>query len=107
MFSNTSDRSGFKMTKSALKLKKRQESTDRQSQAREEVVEDHRATAEESPESEIWIDDHFQRVLKNLVRSFIEAENQLYGLQERIQRLESNKSNGKVPSGLKIRCVTA
>ena len=108
MFSNTSDRSGFKMTKSALKLKKRQESTDRQSQAREEVVEDHQATTtEESPESEIWIDDHFQRVLKNLVRSFIEAENQLYGLQERIQRLESNKSNGKVPSGLKIRCVTA
>lgn len=96
------------MTKSALKLKKRQESTDRQSQAREEVVEDNRATiAEESPESEIWIDDHFQRVLKNLIRSFIEAENQLYGLQERIQRLESNKSNGKVPSGLKIRCVTA
>jgi len=96
------------MTKSALKLKKRQESTDRQSQAREEVIEDHRTTtAEESSESEIWINDHFQRMLKNLVRSFIEAENQLYGLQERKQKLESNNSNGKVPSGLKIRCVTA
>ena len=107
MFSNTSDRSGFKKNKSALKLRKRQESAERQNQLRDEVLGDLRAAAEESPESEIWIDDHFQRVLKNLVHSFIEAENQLFGLQERRQRLESSKSDGKVPSGLKIRSVTA
>ena len=108
MPSNTSDRSGFKMTRSVLKLKKRQESAERQNQARDEVLDDHRATtAEESTESEIRIDDHFQRVLKNLVHSQIEAENQFSGLQERRQKLESTKSNGKVPSGLKIRCVTA
>ena len=108
MPSNTLDRSGFKMTRGVLKLKKRQESAERQNQARDEVLDDHRATtAEESTESEIWIDDHFQRVLKNLVHSQIEAENQFYGLQERRQKLESAKSNRKVPSGLKIRCVTA
>ena len=108
MPSNTSARSGFKMTRSVLKLIKRQESAERQNQARDEVLDDHRATtAEESTESEIWIDDHFQRVLKNLVHSQIEAENQFYGLQERRQKLESAKSDGKVPSGLKIRCVTA
>ena len=105
MPSNTSDR---QMTRSVLKLKKRQESAERQNQERDEVLDDHRATtAEESTESEIRIDDHFQRVLKNLVHSQIEAENQFYGLQERRQKLESTKSNGKVPSGLKIRCVTA
>ena len=108
MLSNTSDRSGFRMDKSALKLRKRQESAARQNQACDEVLDDHRAiTAEESHESEIWIDDHFQRVLKNLVHSHIEAENQFYGLQECRQRLESANSNGKVPSGLKICCVTA
>ena len=108
MPSNTSARSGFEMTRSVLKLKKRQESAERQNQARDEVLDDHRATtAEESTESEIWIDDHFQRVLKNLVHSQIEAENQFYGLQERRQKIESAKSIGKVPSGLKIRCVTA
>ena len=70
MLSNTSDRSGFRMDKSALKLRKRQESAARQNQACDEVLDDHRAiTAEESHESEIWIDDHFQRVLKNLVHS--------------------------------------
>ena len=105
MLSNTSHRSG---SRSVLKLKKRQESAERQNQARDEVRDDRRATtAEESPESDIWIDGHFQRVLKNLVHSQIEAENQFYGLQERRQRLESAKSNGKVPNGLKIRCVAA
>lgn len=90
-----------------MKLRKRQESAERQNQSRDEVLGDLRAAAEESPESEIWIDDHFQPVLKNLVHSLIEAENQLFGLQERRQRLESSKSDGKVPSGLKIRSVTA
>ena len=108
MLSNTSDRSGFRMAKSALKLRKRQESAERQNQARDEVLDDHRAiTSEESHEFEIWIDGHFQRVLENLIHSHIEAENQFYGLQERRQRLESAKSNGKVPSGLKIRGVSA
>lgn len=107
MFSNTSDRSGLKKGKDALKLKKRQESADRQSSAREEAVEDLRAAAEESPDPELWIDDHFQRVLKNLVRSLVDAENQLYGLEDRRQRLESNRRDGKVPSGLKIRNITA
>lgn len=107
MFSNTSDRSGLKKGKDALRLKKRQESADRQSSAREEVVEDLRATAEESPDPELWIDDHFQRVLKNLIRSLVDAENQLYGLQDRRERLESNRRDGKVPSGLKIRSITA
>ena len=91
-----------------LKLRKRQESAERPNQAHDEVLDDHRViTAEESHECEIWIDDHFKRVLKNLVHSHIEAENQFYGLQERRQRLESAKSNGKVPSGLKIPCVPA
>ena len=70
-------------------------------------MEDLRAAAEESPDLELWIDDHFQRVLKNLVRSLVDAENQLYGLQDRRQRLESNRRDGKVPSGLKIRNITA
>ena len=108
MFSNTSDRSGLKKGKEALKLRKRQESVERQSSARDEVVEDLRATdAEESPDPEPWIDEHFQRVLKKLVHSLIDAENQLYGLQDRRKRLESNKSDGKVPNGLKIHSVTA
>ena len=37
----------------------------------------------------------------------IGAENQLYGLQDRRKRLESNKSDRKVPNGLKIHSVTA
>jgi len=41
MPSNTSDRSGFKMTRSVLKLKKRQESAERQNQARDKVLDDH------------------------------------------------------------------
>ena len=61
-------------------LKKQQESADRQSSAREEAVEDLRATDKESPDPELWIDDHFQCVLKNLIRSLVDAENQLYGL---------------------------
>ena len=107
MFSNTSDRSGPKKGKDSLRLKKRQESADRQSSAREEAVEDLRAAAEESPDPELRIDDHFQRVLKNLVRSLVDTENQLYGLQDRRQRFESNRSDGKLPSGLKIRSITA
>lgn len=51
--------------------------------ARGDVLENLRATADESARSQIWIDDHFQRVLKYLVRGFIDAENHLYGLQER------------------------
>ena len=53
------------------------------------------------PDPELWTNEHFQRVLKNLVHSLVDAENQLYGLQDRRQRLESNRSEGKVPSGLK------
>lgn len=107
MFSNASDRSGPKKGKGALKLKKRHESLERQSSARSDVVEDLRATTEEPTESQMWIDDNFQRVLKKLVHSFIDAENQLFALQERKQRLESLKSDGKVPKGLKISKVAA
>ena len=102
MFSNASDRSGPKKGKGALKLKKRQEYLERQSSALGDVVEDLRATSEETAESQMWIDDNFQRVLKKLVHSLIDSENQLFALQERKQRLESFKSDGKVPKGLKI-----
>ncbi|XP_067041056.1 myosin-15-like [Acropora muricata] len=107
MFSNASDRSGPKKGKGALKLRKRQESVERQSSARGDVVEDLRTTTEEPPESQMWIDDNFQRVLKKLVHSLIDAENQLFSLQERKQKLESFKSDGKVPKGLKIIRVAA
>ncbi len=56
---------------------------------------------------EIWIDDHFQRILKGLVRKFVDAENDLYALQERIKRLKLSKREKKVPSGMKIHCVKA
>lgn len=105
MFSNPSDRSGLKNTRSCLKLRRRQESAERQNQARDDIVEDLRTTTEDSSESPIWIDDHFKRVIKKLVHSFIEAENQLYGIQNRKARLESFKSDGTVPSGLKISVV--
>ena len=76
MLSNTSNRSGSKKTRRTLKLKKRQESAERQNQACVEVLHYRRATTdEESPESKIWIDGHFQRVLKNLVHNQIEDEN--------------------------------
>ena len=52
-----------------------------------------------------WIDNNFQRVLKKLIHSFIDAKNQLFALQGHKQRLESFKSNGKVPKGLKNRNV--
>ena len=104
MFSNTSDRSGLKKGKDTLRLKK---SLRIDSSVREETVEDLRAAAEESADPELWIDDHFQCILKNLVRSLVDAENQLYGLQDRRQRLKSNRCDGKVPSGLKIRNITA
>ncbi|XP_067022942.1 uncharacterized protein [Acropora muricata] len=107
MFSNASDRSGPKKGKGALKLRKRQESVERQSSARGDVVEDLRTTTEETSESQMWIDDSFQRVLKKLVHSLIDAENQLFSLQERKQKLESFKSDGKVPKGLKISRVAA
>ena len=107
MFSNTSDRSGPKKGNDSLRLKKRQESADRQRSAHEEAMEDLRAAAEESPDPELWIDDHFQCVLKNFVRSLVDTENRLYGLHDRRQRLKSNRSDGKVPSGLKIRSITA
>ncbi|KAK2552249.1 hypothetical protein P5673_026776 [Acropora cervicornis] len=55
----------------------------------------------------MWIDDNFQRVLKKLFHSLIDAENQLFSLQERKQKLESFKSDGKVPKGLKISRVAA
>lgn len=55
----------------------------------------------------MWIDDNFQRVLKKLIHTLINAESQSFPLQEHKQKLESFKSNGKVPKGLKIRSVTA
>ena len=55
----------------------------------------------------MWIDDNFQRVLKKLIHSLIDAENQSFALQEHKQKLESLKSDGKVPMGLKISSVTA
>ena len=102
MFCKASDRSGPKKGKGALKLRKRQEYLERQSSALDDVVEDLRATSEEPAESQMWIDDNFQYVLKKLVHSLIDSENQLFALQERKQRLESFKSDGKVPKGLKI-----
>ena len=59
----------------SLKLVKRQASLNRQSNAHEEIVEQLRASAEESPEPENWIVGHFQRVITKLVQSFIDAEN--------------------------------
>lgn len=73
------------------------------SSARGNVMEDLRSTTEVPAESQMWIDDNFQCVLKKLVHSFIDAENQLFALQESIKRrLESFKSDGKLPNGLKI-----
>ena len=53
----------------------------------------------EPAESQMWIDENFLRVLKKLVHSLIDAENQLFALQERKQKLESFKSYGKVLEG--------
>ena len=105
MSNNPSDRSGFKMGKTALKLRRRQDSAERRNEEHGEIVDDLRAMTEDSSESALWIHDHFKHVLKKLVHSFIDAENQLYGLQIRKKRLESLKSDGKVPSGLKINVV--
>ena len=107
MFSDESNRSGIRSSRLALKLRRRQESKDRQSNAREEVVEDISTASDESPGEEFWIDDHFQHTLKGLVRKFIEAENELYALQGCIKRLEQSKSEGKVPSGMKIYRINA
>ena len=107
MFSDESNRSGIRSSRLALKLRRRQESKDRQSNVREEVVEDISTASDESPGEEFWIDDHFQHTLKGLVRTFIEAENELYALQGCIKRLEQSKSEGKVPSGMKIHRINA
>ena len=106
MFSNVSNRTGLKQGKSALKLSRRQASLERQSDARTDVV-DTRSSAEESHEPEMWIDGHFQRVIKRLVHSLIEVENQLYALQERRQQPESCERDEKVPNGMKISHIAA
>ena len=107
MFSNVPNRYGVKSTRPSLKLKKRAESLERQSTARDEAVADVRNTSEQPPEEEFWIDDHFQQMLKSLVREVVEAENELYSVKERAKRLQDSKSEGKVPSGLTIHRVTA
>ena len=75
MDGNPPNRCGLKSGQLSLKLVKRQESLIRQSNGHEEIVEQLRASAEESPEPEKWIDGHFQCVIKKLVHSFIAAEN--------------------------------
>ena len=107
MFSNVPNRYGVKSTRPSLKLKKRMQSLERQSSAREEAVAEVRNTSEQSPEEEFWIDDHFQQMLKTLVREVVEAENEFYAMQERVKRLQDSKSEREVPSGLKIHRVTA
>ncbi|KAK2549252.1 hypothetical protein P5673_030368 [Acropora cervicornis] len=57
------------------KRKKRKSTKHKRGSARGDVMEDFRATTEELAESQMWIDDNFQRVLKKLVHSFIDAEN--------------------------------
>ena len=99
MFSNVPNRYGVKSTRPSLKLKKRMQSLERQSSAREEAVAEVRNTSEQSPEEEFWIDDHFQQMLKTLVREVVEAENEFYAMQERVKRLQDSKSERKVPSG--------
>ena len=106
MFNNAANRYGVKSTKPSLKLKRRAESADRQASAREEVVSDGSDTSA-PPEEEFWIDDHFQQTLKTLVRKFVEAENELYALQERIKRLKDSKSEGKVPTCLVVHRINA
>ena len=76
MDDNPPNRCGLKSGQLSLKLVKRQETLIRQSNGHEEIVEQLRASAEESPEPEKWIDGHFQCVIKKLVHSFIAAENQ-------------------------------
>ena len=75
MDGNPPNRCGLKSGQLSLKLVKRQETLIRQSNGHEEIVEQLRASAEESPEPEKWIDGHFQCVIKKLVHSFIAAEN--------------------------------
>ena len=103
MFSNVPNRYGVKSKKTFSET----ESLERQSSAREEAVADVRNTSEKSPEQKFWIDDHFQQMLKTLVRKVVEAENELYAIQERVKKLQDSKSERKVPSGLKIHRVTA
>ena len=47
----------------------------KRNEARGEIVDDLRPTTEDSSASALWMDDHFKRVLKKLVHSFIDAEN--------------------------------
>ena len=106
MFSNVPNRYGIKSARPSLKLKRRTTSLERQSIARDEVVSDGRST-NDAPEEEFWIDDNFQQTLKMLVRKYVEAESELYALQERANRLTNSKSEGKVPGGMKIQRITA
>ena len=80
MSSNVANCYGVKPTRLSLKLKRRAESTDRQTSAREEVISDSPKT-NTPPEEEFWIDNHFQQTLKTLIRKFADAENKLYALQ--------------------------
>ena len=57
---------------------------------REEPVEDLRPATEETPDPELWIDHHFQCVLKNLICSSVDTENQLYGLQHHRQSSQTD-----------------
>lgn len=82
------------------------ECADRQASAQEEVISDSHNTST-PPEEEFWIDNHFQQMLKTLVRKFVKAENELYALKERIKRLKDSKREGKVPTGLVVYCVNA
>ena len=80
------------MTKAlSLKHRHRQESQERRSSAREEAIDEFRSSEDVSDnefEPELWIDDHFKQILQRLVRQQVEAESNLYALQERIKRLE-------------------
>ena len=106
MFRNAANRSGVKSTRSSLKLKRRAESAERQTSAREEVVSDGRDSSPPQEEG-FWIDDHFQQTLKTLVRKFLEAENELYALLGRTKILKDSKSEGKVPNGLVVHRINA
>ena len=68
----------------SLKHHPRQESQERQSSAREEAL-DEFLSPESSDERELWIDGHFKQILKRLVRKQVEAESDLYALEERIK----------------------
>ena len=106
MFSNAANRYGVKSVRPSLKLKTRTESLERQSSARDDAVADVRNTSEQ-PQEEFWIDAYFQHMLKTLVRKFVEAENELYALRERVKKLKNSKNEEQVPGGMKIHRVNA